>query len=112
MEPNTPQNEGYVDIATPSERPRVTIDQALVRKPTACPYQAPCWKFIRAPLARKGYIGDDGKHYKVYMPYICSYQQEGDIESCGRYQTFVENEERDKVDVGNLPTTGVGADNI
>lgn len=49
----------------------------------ACKFQKPCWKEIRAPIAR-------GK--KVYLPYICSYQTEGDIYKCGHFWTYIDKE--------------------
>lgn len=53
----------------------------------ACQFQRPCWKNIRAPIARKN---------KIYLPYICSYQTEGDLEKCGLRDTFIENEAKEK----------------
>lgn len=103
MSPNDPLTDGYVTVI-PSQPERLSIDQDLARAPASCPFQAPCWKFIRAPLARKGYIDDKGKHHKIYVPYICSYQNEGDIESCGRYQTFDEEKKRDKIDDTGVST--------
>ena len=50
---------------------------------TSCQFQRPCWKTIRAPIARK---------HKIFLPYICSYQTEGDLEKCGLRDTFLENE--------------------
>ena len=49
----------------------------------SCQFQKPCWKTVRAPIARKN---------KIYLPYICSYQTEGDLEKCGIRDTFLENE--------------------
>ena len=48
-----------------------------------CKYQKPCWNTIRAPKARK---------YKIYLPYVCSYQTEGDIYMCGNFWSFKEGE--------------------
>ena len=48
-----------------------------------CKFQRPCWKGIRAPIAREN---------KVYLPYICSYQTEGDIYKCGHYWKFLNEE--------------------
>jgi hypothetical protein len=46
-----------------------------------CRFQRPCWKQVRAPIARK---------HKVYIPYICSYQTEGDVYKCSRFWHFLE----------------------
>lgn len=51
-----------------------------------CRFQRPCWKEVRAPIARTG----------VYLPYICSYQTEGDIYACQRFWSFVKKEAEDK----------------
>lgn len=49
----------------------------------SCKFQRPCWKDIRAPLARKN---------KVFLPYICSYQTEGDIYKCSRFWSYIDKE--------------------
>jgi hypothetical protein len=46
-----------------------------------CKFQKPCWKNIRGPLAKR-----EG----VYLPYVCSFQTEGDIYKCSRFWNFVE----------------------
>jgi len=50
----------------------------------SCPFQKPCWKEIRRPIikANKG----------LYLPYICSYQTEGDLENCGHYHNYIAKE--------------------
>jgi hypothetical protein len=48
-----------------------------------CKFQRPCWKTIRAPIAREN---------KVFLPYICSYQTEGDIYKCSRFWSFIDQE--------------------
>lgn len=48
-----------------------------------CKFQKPCWKEIRAPKARAG---------KFYLPYVCSYQQEGDIYKCGHFWNYIDKE--------------------
>jgi len=50
-----------------------------------CEFQRPCWKNVRAPIARKN---------KIYLPYICSYQTEGDLEKCGWRDKFLEGKEK------------------
>jgi hypothetical protein len=52
-----------------------------------CRYQRPCWKTVRAPIAK-----DNG----VYLPYICSYQTEGDIYHCSRFWKFFAAEWEEK----------------
>jgi HNH endonuclease len=49
----------------------------------SCRYQKPCWKMIRAPII---------KEHKIYLPYICSYQTEGDIYKCSHFWNFLEND--------------------
>ncbi len=51
------------------------------RRGVSCEFQRECWKTVRAPIARK---------HHIFLPYICSYQQEGDLEKCGWRDTFTE----------------------
>lgn len=56
-----------------------------------CKFQRPCWKTIRAPIAKEN---------KVFLPYICTYQTEGDIYKCSRFWSFIDQEmENSSVDV-------------
>lgn len=55
-----------------------------------CKFQLPCWKTIRGPLAKKN---------NIYLPYLCSYQEGGDIYKCSRFWTFVEKEMEQEKDV-------------
>ena len=65
--------------------------QNLSRTFVPCQFQNECWKTIRGPLARK---------LKVYLPYRCSYQSEGDIYKCGHYWKFLKaKQEAAKVEV-------------
>jgi hypothetical protein len=48
-----------------------------------CRYQKPCWETIRAPKARK---------HKIFLPYVCSYQSDGDVYMCGIFWKFKEGE--------------------
>lgn len=66
-----------------SEEESLLFSSVDKRGYTSCRFQRPCWKNIRAPKARK---------YKIYLPYICSYQQEGDLEKCGIRDDFISNE--------------------
>lgn len=65
--------------SNPEDRIRHTTPKAFV----PCKFQKPCWKEIRAPIARKN---------KVYLPYVCSYQIEGDIYKCSHFWNYLENE--------------------
>jgi hypothetical protein len=46
-----------------------------------CKFQKPCWKEVRAPKARK---------HKIFLPYICSYQSEGDVPKCGIFWDYID----------------------
>ncbi len=48
-----------------------------------CKFQRECWKTIRGPIAKKE---------KVYLPYICSFQDGGDIYKCSHFWNFVEKD--------------------
>jgi hypothetical protein len=48
-----------------------------------CRYQKICWKTVRGPLAKK-----EG----VYLPYICSNQELGDVHKCTLFWRFFEEE--------------------
>jgi hypothetical protein len=63
-----------------------------------CKYQKPCWKEVRAPIARSK---------KVFLPYICSFQSEGDIYKCSHFWKFKSNEIKGDSSVDSLPTTGI-----
>ena len=71
------------------------IRRTLGKTSIPCKYQRPCWKRIRAPLAKAN---------GIYIPYICSFQTEGDIYHCSRFWAFFEEEweeekkERDDID--------------
>lgn len=81
----------------------VSIDQEVGRTFVPCKFQKPCWKTIRAPIARKN---------KIYLPYVCSYQTEGDVYKCERYWDFKEAEARENVDDSSLPANGIGRDDL
>lgn len=57
-------------------------ERKTTRTFVSCEFQRECWKTIRAPLARK---------HKIYLPYICSFQTEGDLEKCTLRDTFEAN---------------------
>lgn len=54
----------------------------------SCEFQKPCWETVRKPLIKK---------HKIFLPYICSYQVEGDLENCGWRDKF-EEEKQEKMD--------------
>lgn len=58
-------------------------DRQSSRTYIPCKFQKQCWKEIRGPLAKKE---------KVYLPYICSFQTEGDIYKCSHFWKFVDKE--------------------
>jgi hypothetical protein len=62
------------------EKPRKLHTKTCV----PCKFQRTCWKEIRAPIAKK---------QKVYLPYICSFQTEGDIYKCSHFWNFIEKRE-------------------
>jgi hypothetical protein len=55
-----------------------------------CKFQKPCWKNVRAPLAKKN---------KVFIPYLCSFQLGGDIYDCSRFWSFLEEEQNKGEDI-------------
>lgn len=83
---NTPENIKIVS-ATSYKVLTLTESQAAGQKPAknfvSCKYQKPCWAKIRAPIAKKN---------KIFLPYVCSFQTEGDIYNCGNFWTFKEEE--------------------
>jgi len=58
---------------------RVTQNKTFI----PCKFQKPCWREIRAPLARAN---------KIYLPYVCSWSMEGDIYHCGHFWNFLDKE--------------------
>ncbi len=72
-----------------SEQRKVTPSKTFI----SCKFQKPCWKNVRAPIA---------KEHGIYIPYICSYQEMGDIYDCSRYWGYlkeeIENKEREDID--------------
>lgn len=81
----------------------ISIDNEVGRTFVPCKFQKPCWKYVRAPLARK---------HKIYLPYVCSFQSEGDVHKCSRYWGFMESEARENIDESNVPTDGNGRDDL
>ena len=54
---------------------------ALRRVYMPCKFQRPCWKEARAPIARAN---------KIFLPYICSFQTEGDVYQCSRFWGYID----------------------
>lgn len=55
------------------------MGRKLSRTFIPCKFQKECWKNIRAPIARAN---------NIFLPYICSYQTEGDLYKCSHYWSF------------------------
>lgn len=91
---NSPENlevlsnsQGYKKVINLGEEETETKKVVASKTFIACKFQKPCWQNVRAPLA---------KAHKIYIPYICSYQELGDIYSCSRYWGYLEEELREK----------------
>jgi hypothetical protein len=88
---NTPSN--LVVVSTNSEYRTMSLlsitssEQKSTKTFVPCKFQKPCWKEVRAPLARKN---------KIYLPYICTFQTEGDIYHCTRFWSYLEASEEEK----------------
>lgn len=52
-----------------------------------CKFQKQCWREIRAPKARAN---------NIYLPYICSFQQEGDIYHCSHFWKYIDKVHEEK----------------
>lgn len=48
-----------------------------------CKFQKPCWREIRAPLARAN---------NIYLPYICSFQNDGDLYHCSHFWKYIDKD--------------------
>lgn len=98
---NSPDNlkitSGSYKVLTLSQ---VTAGHKPAKTFVPCKYQKECWSTIRAPIAKKN---------KIFLPYVCSYQSEGDIYMCGNLWTF---HEKEKMEVDSLQTRGSSGDNI
>ena len=80
------------NLMSPTNRFQKTSTKSFI----PCKFQKPCWKEIRAPLARK---------HKVYLPYISSYQSEGDIYKCNRFWNFLEETQELKKEKDSIDTS-------
>jgi hypothetical protein len=93
---NSPSNLEIISINAYYKTQSVDFDAGKsskgknYRSGMPCKFQVPCWKTIRGPMA---------KEKNCYLPYICSYQEGGDIYKCSHFWTFVEKEmEKEKQD--------------
>jgi len=50
-----------------------------------CKFQRPCWKTVRAPITKASAQAG----HPIYLPYICSFQTEGDIYDCSHFWKFL-----------------------
>lgn len=87
----TSSNSGY--------KTKSVLDQTLEgdlnsRKPTKdfmpCRFQKECWKEVRLPIVKKT---------KVFLPYICSYQNLSDVYVCPIFWSFIDKELEGKEEV-------------
>ena len=85
---NRPEN---LEVTSPNADFRVVSLNDIVsdRKPIRtfipCKFQKPCWKEIRSKIAREN---------NIYLPYRCSFQEEGDIYKCSHFWNYLDNELR------------------
>jgi hypothetical protein len=85
---NTPSNLEVISINSGYKTKSVDFDSQKMGKGKnrvfmPCKFQIPCWKTIRGPMAKQN---------NFYLPYICSYQEGGDIYKCSHFWNFVEKE--------------------
>lgn len=85
---NTPSNLEIISSNSYYKTQSVSYDSEKSSKGKSksfmpCKFQIPCWKTIRGPMA---------KEKNCYLPYICSYQEGGDIYKCSHFWNFVEKE--------------------
>jgi hypothetical protein len=59
------------------DKPRKATSKHFV----PCKFQRECWKEVRAPIARKN---------KIYLPYLCSFQTEGDVYKCSWFWKYID----------------------
>lgn len=88
---NRPQNLEIVSSNADYRSQGITTDFVEQRAPARtfipCKFQKPCWKNIRAPIAKR-----EG----VFLPYLCSWQTGGDIYKCSHFWNFVDEEMENK----------------
>lgn len=85
-------NSGY-KVQSVGEAPLDMMRKTTSKTFVPCKFQRPCWKQVREPIARKN---------KIYLPYICSFQMEGDLYKCSVFWSFLdkkmEEERENKID--------------
>jgi len=59
------------------------MGRKLSRTFIPCKFQKECWKTVRAPIAKAN---------NVYLPYVCSWQTEGDLYRCSHFWNFTNRE--------------------
>lgn len=84
---NRPNNLEIISSSHGYKIVNLSDDHGEVRKTASrtfmpCKFQKLCWKEIRAPMARKN---------KIYLPYICSYQDDGDVYKCSRFWGYIDS---------------------
>lgn len=85
---NRPQNLEIISSHGGYRVTAVETDSTVVRKSNSrtfipCKFQKPCWRDVRAPIARAN---------KIFLPHICSWQEQGDIYKCSHFWKFVDKE--------------------
>ncbi len=84
---NRPQNLEITSLNADYRAQSISSDFVEQRATSStfipCKFQRPCWKNIRAPIAKR-----EG----VFLPYLCSFQLGGDIYKCSHFWNFVDEE--------------------
>lgn len=78
---STAQREGKVAASLLDSRETA---KRLSKTFISCKFQKVCWKEVRAPIV---------KAEKIYLPYICSFQTEGDVYDCSHFWRFQSKEQ-------------------
>lgn len=88
---NRPENLRVTSGSYKSQSLTIEVEQNVRASKTfiPCKYQKPCWNEIRAPKARK---------HKIFLPYVCSYQSDGDVYLCGNFWRYREKEGENNIE--------------
>lgn len=84
---NRPANLEIISMSSDWKIQVLDETDFITKKSTAyksfipCKFQKECWSQRRSKIAKKN---------KCYLPYICSYQSEGDIYNCGVFWTYLD----------------------
>lgn len=70
-------------------------DVPIHRVFVSCPFQKECWRDIRRPKIREA----AKQGIRMHLPYICSYQVEGDLEKCSHHDNYMKSREKGEVSV-------------